>query len=339
LAKPYFSLSRADRKEALEVASARIGRPAYLLEKDVWVVWTLSVLFQSAVAPALTFKGGTSLSKAYNAINRFSEDIDLTCDIREFFPEIKAGESGIPTTSSQAKKWSDKVRKSLPGWIKEKIRPVLTEALHQAKLDAKIQNGGGDGEKLLLHYPPLTEGSGYVSPTVQLEFGARSTGEPHEKKLIVCDMAVELPELTFPETTPNVMKIERTFWEKATAVHVYCLQTEAPSVRFSRHWYDLVEISQTPYFTEAIKNRGLALNVAQHKGMFFREKDSKGKTISYLDAVKGNIRLVPENQAYKDLASDYEKMTEAGLIQNPPSFERIMTECEKIESQINGGKS
>jgi hypothetical protein len=336
VAESYFSLSRADRKEALKAASARIGRPAYLLEKDVWVVWTLSVLFKSAIAPSLTFKGGTSLSKAYNAINRFSEDIDLTCDIREFIPEIKAGESGIPGTASKAKKWSDKIRKSLPGWITEKVRPVLLEALKQSKLDARLTKSGTDGEKLLIYYPPLTEGSNYVSPTVLLEFGARSTGEPHEKKLITCDMAAKMPELIFPETTPNVMRIERTFWEKATAIHVYCRQTEAPSVRFSRHWYDLVEISQTVYFKEAIGDRKLALSVARHKEMFFREKDVKGKPISYVDAVKGDIQLVPSGKASVDLALDYGKMTEAGLIQNPPSFEKIMTTCGKIESQING---
>jgi len=339
LAESYFSLSRPDRKEALQAASARIGSPAYLLEKDVWVVWTLSALFQSEIAPALTFKGGTSLSKAYNAINRFSEDIDLTCDIREFIPEIKAGENGIPATASKAKKWSDIIRKSLPGWITGKVRPVLSEALKQNKLDARLATSGIEGEKLLIYYPPLTEGSNYVSPTVQLEFGARSTGEPNEKKLITCDMAAKMPELVFPEASPNVMRIERTFWEKATAVHVYCRQKEAPSVRFSRHWYDLVEISQTVYFADALKDRDLALSVARHKGMFFKEKDSKGKTISYLDAVKGKIQLVPEGKAYRDLEADYGKMTEAGLIQSPPSFGKIMAGCEKIQIEINGKSS
>ena len=336
MAESFFSLSRADRKEALQAASARIGRPAYLLEKDVWVVWTLSALFQSAIAPALTFKGGTSLSKAYNAINRFSADIDLTCDIREFIPEIKAGDNGIPATASKAKKWSDIVRKSLPGWISGKVRPILSEALKQGKLDARLSASGTEGEKLLIYYPPLTEGSNYVSPTVQLEFGARSTGEPHEKKLITCDMAAHVPELSFPEVSPNVMRIERTFWEKATAAHFYCRQTEAPSVQFSRHWYDLVEISQTVYFKQAVGDRDLALNVACHKDMFFREKDSKGKPISYLDAVKGKIQLVPKEKAFGDLALDYEKMTEAGLIQSPPSFGKIMTDCEKIQFEING---
>ncbi len=335
MAESFFSLSRADRKEALKAASARIGRPAYLLEKDVWVVWTLSALFQSTIAPVLTFKGGTSLSKAYSAINRFSEDIDLTCDIREFIPEIKAGESGIPATASMAKKWSDIIRKSLPGWITGKVKPILLEALRQSKLDAEFTNSGTDKEKLLVNYPPLTEGSGYVSPTVQLEFGARSTGEPHEKKLITCDMAAKMPELAFPEASPNVMSIERTFWEKATAVHVYCRQAEAPSVRFSRHWYDLVEISQTVYFQDAVGDKDLAQEVARHKEMFFREKDSKGKPISYLNAVKDDIQLVPQGKAYQDLALDYGKMTEAGLIQSPPSFEKIMTDCGKIESKMN----
>lgn len=80
MAESWFALSHKDQAEALEVASSRSGRPAHLLEKDIWVVWALSVVYASPRAPTLTFKGGTSLSKAYQIIDRFSEDIDLTYD-------------------------------------------------------------------------------------------------------------------------------------------------------------------------------------------------------------------------------------------------------------------
>lgn len=81
MADSWFTLSREDQAEALEVAAAQTGRPAHLLEKDIWVVWTLSAIYESALAEKLTFKGGTSLSKVYKIIDRFSEDIDLTYDI------------------------------------------------------------------------------------------------------------------------------------------------------------------------------------------------------------------------------------------------------------------
>jgi predicted nucleotidyltransferase component of viral defense system len=99
MADVFFALSPADRRDALEVASARSGRAVHLLEKDVWVVWTLSVLFESAFADHLIFKGGTSLSKAYQAIGRFSEDVDLTYDIRAIAPDLAPdSDHAIPST-------------------------------------------------------------------------------------------------------------------------------------------------------------------------------------------------------------------------------------------------
>lgn len=329
LAENYFALSKNDQKEALETAAGTTGLPPYLLEKDIWVVWALSALFQSKIASSLTFKGGTSLSKAYKIIRRFSEDIDLTCDMRIFIPE--ASES--PVTSSQAKKWSDKIRKSLPVWIKEQIIPIIESAFKKDGISARLEFDGND--KLLIHYPPLTKGVDYVSQTIQLEFGARSTGEPNEKLPVTCDIADQIKGVAFPSTIPNVMRIERTFWEKATAIHVYCHQKEFPSDRFSRHWYDLVEISNTVYFASALRNRGLAQNVARHKDMFFKEKDSHKKVIDYAKAVSGKINLVPIDKAFYDLSLDYKKMTEAGLILNPPDFENIMKSCRQIETKIN----
>src|SRR5579859_4519133 len=107
----FFSLSIGDRKEALEVAASNSGRPAYVLEKDAWVVWTLSALFTSPFAKHLVFKGGTSLSKVYKAIDRFSEDIDVTYDIRAIAEDLvkEAGEDALPSTKSQAKKWREAI--------------------------------------------------------------------------------------------------------------------------------------------------------------------------------------------------------------------------------------
>ena len=110
LSEPWFALSRADQTEALEVAASQAGRPARLLEKDIWVVWALSAIYSSALAEKLTFKGGTSLSKVYKIIDRFSEDIDLTYDIRELVPGLLQNGNPIPVSASQEKKISSAVR-------------------------------------------------------------------------------------------------------------------------------------------------------------------------------------------------------------------------------------
>ena len=101
----YLTLSREDRLEALGVAATRSGRPLHLLEKDIWVVWAVDGLFKSEFGEHLVFKGGTSLSKGYNAIRRFSEDIDVTYNVRQLVPQL-AAEDPIPKTNSQADKWT-----------------------------------------------------------------------------------------------------------------------------------------------------------------------------------------------------------------------------------------
>lgn len=104
MAESWFSLSRDDQVEALEFAAARIGRPAHLLEKDIWVVWVLSAIYESDLASKLTFEGGTSLSKVYRIIDRFSEDVDLTYDIRELAADLLKQGNPIPDSASQEKR-------------------------------------------------------------------------------------------------------------------------------------------------------------------------------------------------------------------------------------------
>lgn len=231
----WFDLSRADQVDALEVAAARSGRPAHLLEKDIWVVWTLAAIYNAPSATPLTFKGGTSLSKVYKIIDRFSEDIDLTYDIRELVPDLLRDGKPIPDLPSQEKKVTRAVRERLPDWIAQTIKPRAENALTAQGLHAELHVAGKDHEKLIVAYPAIRTGTGYAAPTVQLEFGARATGEPHQIHPVTCDMAAVIDGIQFPAARPLVMAAERTFWEKATAAHVYCLQGRLRGERYSRH--------------------------------------------------------------------------------------------------------
>jgi hypothetical protein len=176
MAEAFLRLTAKDRLDALGVAADRLGRPAHLLEKDVWVVWAIQQLFGSPVGTNLVFKGGTSLSKAYQVIDRFSEDVDLTFDIRALIPDLLEGrEDAMPATSSEERRWSKRVRQALPEWVAGTIQPILQQAIDREGIDAGLRI---DGDKLFIDYPHLAQGTGYVSPSVMLEFGARSTGEP-----------------------------------------------------------------------------------------------------------------------------------------------------------------
>ena len=138
------------------------------------------------------------------------------------------------------------------------------------------------GATVSVAYEALSTGTGYVSPVVLLEFGARSTGEPSEARAVVCDAAAYLPEVTFPSTRAATMRPERTFWEKATAIHVFCRGGKLRGdERVSRHWYDVAALDNGGFATAAIADRELAHRVARHKNIFFREKDGSGGQINY----------------------------------------------------------
>ena len=335
MADHFLALSRDDRQDALGVASNAAGRPAHLLEKDVWVVWALQTMFASPFGPHLVFKGGTSLSKAYGTIRRFSEDIDLTYDIRAIAPDL-VGENAeaLPPNRSQEKKWSKEINERLGVWVKTQTLPFIESALTIAKFPAHAR---AEDEKIIIEYEPLMAGTGYVRPAVLLEFGARSTGEPWQTLPVVCDAAFHLPQLEFPSATPQVMKIERTFWEKATAIHVFCAQGRFRGAeRFARHWHDLARLDDSGYTVRAISETEIALAVARHKSVFFPEKNFHGALIDYMAAVTGNLRLVPEGNASALLADDYRRMVEDGLLfDEAESFDELMEHCQRIEQLAN----
>src|SRR5215207_2007977 len=146
MVESFFHLPASDQRDALEVASSASGRPVPLLEKDIWVVWTLETLFASPFATQLVFKGGTSLSKAYGVIRRFSEDIDLTYDIRAIAPDLVSGNAdALPSTRSQEQKWSKEIRGRLAARVGTDVLQVLKSALSAAGLTADAR---AEGEKI-----------------------------------------------------------------------------------------------------------------------------------------------------------------------------------------------
>ena len=336
MAEQFLALDRDDQREVLEQVRARTDCPTHLLEKDVWVVWALGALFDSPLAANLTVKGGTSLSKAYKIIDRFSEDIDLTSDIRQLISDLVGNDDPLPTSRSQASKWTQAVRQRLPDWIAGQVRPVLEAALARDQLQVKLEIGGAEREKLLLHYPAIKHGTGYVSPMVTLEFGGRATGEPHHVLPVTCDMDGHVEGITFPIASPVVMSVARIFWEKATAAHVYCAQGRIRSGRFARHWHDLAAIGRSPYFAAAAGDRRVAKAVAEHKSYFFVEKDAAGGVLDYFPSVAGGLQIVPEGVARDALAADYASMlADEVMVGDALPFDQLMAACTEVATRAN----
>ena len=147
------------------------------------------------------------------------------------------------------------IRARLASWVDAEIMPRLKQDLLQQGLPATVR---AEGDKVFIDYEPLTAGTGYVAPSVMLEFGARSTGEPSELRAIRCDAAEHLQGVAFPTATPQVMRAERTFWEKATAIHVFCSQGEfRGGDRFARHWHDVTRLDAAGFADMAIADKAL----------------------------------------------------------------------------------
>lgn len=332
---PFQSLSPEDQRRVLKTAASLGGPRAYLFEKDIWVVQTLSALFEAPFGPDLVFKGGTSLSKAYRAIRRFSEDVDVTYDIRRFAPELvgDAGEEALPPTRSQERRWTRTIRARLVEWTRHQALAALADGMALNGWPARLR---AEGDRLMVGYDPLFSDSEFVKPEVIVEFGARATGEPREQRVVRCDAASLLPQVRFPTAHPSVMLPERTFWEKATAIHVFCRRARHRGTRLSRHWHDLVRLDDGGYADKALADRALALSVARHKAIFFRERDVAGNWIDYVAAVSGDLQLIPESPLFDILAEDYDQMQQAGMfLENTDTFEDVVNRCAAIAARAN----
>ncbi len=346
MAESWFALSPEDQTEALAVAAAESGWPANLLEKDIWVVWALQTLgTEPQLLEALTFKGGTSLSKAYGLIDRFSEDVDLTLNIQHLWPEVDLSPA---VNSSQAHSRRKTADKKLKQWVRETPLPLLQGAATAAgvTLDLVLEQpeaGRRQPPTIVIHYQPLIpapdNSSGYVRPTVRLEFGAHSTGEPHGPMPITCEAATHLAMLDFPIARPLVMDARRTFLEKAAAIHVACRRGRWGSgegERYSRHWYDLDRLARAGIAEPAIRDRFLAVEVAQHKKDFWRATDAVGQPINYFEAMNGNLQLVPTDAGRVALEADYRAMADSGMLRGEvPSFAGLLERIALLEEQCN----
>jgi len=334
-----FSLSARDRADFFQAAVARVGRNAILLEKDVWVVWALRALFEDPIGAHLVFKGGTSLSKAHRLIERFSEDVDLTYDIRELAGDLLPRAAGgavldIPATPSQVRRVRAILDERLPAWVRGTVAPVIQARLDRDGAQATIEIAGSN---LSIRYDQQDHGQ--VKSAVLLEFGARATGEPANFHDIACDSAAAGLDIDLPTARPRVMKAERTFWEKATAVHVFCRSGDPVGNHKARHWYDLERLDANGVAVIAIADTDLAAQVATHKSAFFRENDAAGARIDYHTAVGGGLQLVPVGPHLAELEADYAAMQADGLLpEGALTFARLMARCGEIERAANAAR-
>lgn len=326
----FFDLPKATQRSLLAGAESRLNTRAIILEKDIWLCWVLRELF--TLPATMTFKGGTSLSKVYNLIKRFSEDIDITIDYRNFSAETDLTK---PTSKTALKNLSERLKNDLKQYVQSTILPHLKKRLENnfPKENFKITLRD-DGEQLRIHYPSLLEQSeNYLQNHLLLEFGGRNSTEPSESHKITTLLSQTVTELEWPTAEVKVLSPLRTFWEKATLIHVECNRgrlLESPE-RLSRHWYDLAMLAQTWVGQQALDDQKLLEDVLRHKIAFFNASYAH-----YENCLTGKFKLVPNENELTQLKTDFIKMQNSGMFSEKTlSFAEITDVLNKLEQQIN----
>ncbi len=318
-------LSDSERKELFTETAVRKGMTPAVVEKDFWVTWALGKIFiNSDLVSVLKFKGGTSLSKVYNLIERFSEDIDLILNW-----EILTGEDPLEARSKTKqnklnKEIDDLGRIYIAGELRKKISESIEPVCH-CKVDSD------DSNVLNLFYPKAFPDD-YIRPEVRLEIGPLASWLPFEDHKIKSYAAEEFPNLfEKPECAVQVIKAERTFWEKATILHHEAHRPEGNNQppRYSRHYYDMAQMALASVRKSALTDIAILESVVQFKQRFYPRGWAR-----YDLAKPGTLRLVPEGHILESVKNDYKAMRNM-IYGDYSDFEKILYELAELEGEIN----
>lgn len=326
-----------ERAEVFAETADRKGLPEAIIEKDFWVCWVLKQLFSiEALSGRLLFKGGTSLSKIFHAINRFSEDIDLAVDYAAlgFTGERDPRQQDISKTR-RANILADMMtecRRYIGGEFLDALKARCQEVL-DASGAWSLEVGGQDPNIVRFRYPSGAATSlAYVVPQVVLEMGTHAEFVPRAHFTIRSFAVEEFPSLV-PDGDIGVVALlaKRTFWEKATILHAeYHRPTGKPIPdRYSRHYYDVAMLAQGPIRSEALADMPLLAQVVRHKATFY-----PAAWAHYDGARPGSIRLLPAKERLAALEKDYRNMR-VMIFGDPPMFGTIMETLAALEQQIN----
>jgi hypothetical protein len=330
-------MSAEERAQVFAETADRKGLAEAIVEKDFWVCWTLQQLFSiESLTGRLLFKGGTSLSKIFHAINRFSEDIDLAVDYVALGFEGDKDPQRKDISKTKREKILDEMMAACQVYIAGEffaaVRARVEEILGAP--DAWGLNiSTADPNTVEFRYPAAsTKRLDYVAPHVTLELGTHAEFVPHDRFTIRPFVAEEFPDLV-PEGDVVVQALlaRRTFWEKATILHgEYHRPIDRPFPdRYSRHYYDVAMLAEGPIRAEALADMELLAQVVRHKETFY-----PAAWPHYNEARAGSFRVVPPAERMAALEADYRRMG-IMIFGEPPSVDTIMATLTNLEKEIN----
>ena len=309
-----------------------------IAEKDFWVCWVLQQLFTiDGLRERLLFKGGTSLSKVYNVIQRFSEDIDLAVDFAALGFTGDNDPRRIELSRTQRQRILDNMLAACRNYIAGEFIAALRARCQQilgVDTTWELSVEGGKPDNVLFSYPSSATPHEYVRSQVVLELGTHAEFIPHGTFAIQSFVAQEFPQLLKGEAEVNVEALlaKRTFWEKATILHAeFHRPVEKPTPpRYSRHYYDLAMMATSKIWEEARADRELLAAVIHHKQIFYAATWAR-----YELAHPPTLMLYPNAARIQDLREDYRRM-EGMIFGKAPAFDMILQTPQELQKKING---
>lgn len=326
----FAELPQKDRSDAIVVAAQQLGMEPAIVEKDFWVCWTLDYLFrESSFENSFAFKGGTSLSKGFGLIERFSEDIDLIFDWRLLGYGLD--EPWEKRSNTKQDGFVAKINDDAARFLQGTLMPEMQDYIEEQQI------GGGsiaidqkDPQTLRFFYPQSFSDNSILQE-IRLETGALAAWTPTTMARITPYIAEEFPD-AFKRADAAVRTVspERTFWEKATILHKEAFRTNGrfPS-RYSRHYYDLYKLAQSDVKRHALGNRGLLKSVVEFKMTFWRSNAAR-----YDLCTPGTLRLMPPQDAIPLIEHDYASMRNM-IFGDAPDFEEMMSGISRLQDEIN----
>ena len=318
-----------DRKKLVyEQVAANEGLPPIAIGKDFWVTLVLESVFELEQAENIVFKGGTSLSKGWNLIKRFSEDVDLAIDRKAFGFDGKLGSSK-----------RTRLRKAIRDFILNDLTPELVNNLQKKEADVVVEvweseNSDQDPSTIEVRFPAVTESVKYLPPRVLIEINARSLIEPNEEKELTPLVGSVFPQLEIdliPVDIPCVLP-KRTFLEKVFLLHEEFQKNpdEMRADRLSRHLYDLEAMMDTEHARQALEDEDLYLDIIHH-----RKHLTKISGINYDKHMPGTLNLVPPDASIKQWQDDYREMQESMIHGDSVSFDKLIDRMKELMERIN----
>jgi hypothetical protein len=331
------NLSDASRLASINEASRISGIPAKAIEKDWWVTLSIKLLFETKYANYFAFKGGTSLSKGWHLIDRFSEDIDIS---------LSSEAVGMTYKQTPTKNYVEQLRRAgcaftsnqLLEALKSKfVESQVPENLYSIEAEpVRIDMPDTDPQSIYVNFISLFDPNPYLRDSVKIEFSVRSMREPSVMRSMKSLLVTYFPNSNYVEEDFEVLTIhpQRTLVEKILLLHEEYNRDERDKMRterMSRHYYDLFHLGRQDFSSVTVNNEIFINEVIEHRKFY-----SRLKRFDYTTLIPGSISIVPDNEILHALKNDYEVMRSEMIYGNAPTFDEIMLAAKLLEDKFNG---